>query len=191
MLHVTRYTLHAMDSVLDPVKIVRFFELKNGDYAADFGSGHGYFIIPLAKSVSPDGKVFAIDIQRQMLDVTRAKSKLENLLNVECIWSDLENPQGSKLKDDFVDLVLLTNILHQSDQKENIIKEAYRILHSSGRLAVIEWDTEKAADSFGPPHAMRIGKEVVINLAQDQLFSVAQEFDAGSHHYGILFVKKS
>ena len=177
-------------SVLDPKKIVHFLGLKNGDYVADFGSGHGYFIIPLAKSVSPDGKVFAIDIQRQMLDITRAKSKLENLLNVECIWSDLENPQGSKLKDDFVDLVLLTNILHQSDQKENIIKEAYRILRANGRLAVIEWDVETPTDSFGPPHAMRIGKEAVINLCTGQSFLVAQEFDAGSHHYGILFVKK-
>ena len=177
--------------MLDPAAVVQLFGLKNGDYVADFGSGHGYFIVPLAKSVSPDGKVFAIDIQRQMLDVARAKSKLENLLNVECIWSDLENPQGSKLKDDFVDLVLLTNILHQSDQKENIIKEAHRILRSNGRLALIEWEAGEKNGGFGPPDEMRIAKETAVNLCTGQSFSLEKEFDAGSHHYGLFFVKKT
>ena len=178
-------------NVLDPTRIVQSFGLKNGDYVADFGSGHGYFIIPLAKSVAPDGKVFAIDIQREMLDVTRAKTKLENLLNVECIWSDLENPQGSKLKDDFVDLVLLTNILHQSDKKEYILKEAHRILRKDGRLVVIEWRTGETNNSFGPSSDTRVSKEATINLASSQSFSNTQELDAGNHHYGILFTKKS
>ena len=176
-------------NVLDPKKIVESFGLKNGDFVADFGSGHGYFVIPLARNVSPEGKVFAIDIQRQMLDVTRAKSKLENLLNVECILSDLEIPQGSKLKDNFVDLVLITNILHQSSQKENIIKEAYRILRAGGRLAVIDWNKGEK-NGFGPPDEIRVAKDTVMQLGIDQSFSPAQDFDAGNHHYGIIFVKK-
>ncbi len=175
--------------VLNPLKIVQLFGLKNGDYVADFGSGHGYFIGPIAKSILPEGKVFAIDIQKDMLDVARAKSKLENLPNVECIWSDLENIQGSKLKDDFVDFVLITNVLHQSDKKENIIKEAQRVLRSNGRLAIIEWEIGEEHSNFGPPVERRIDKATAINLAVSQLFSVQQEFDAGKYQYGILFVK--
>ena len=183
-------SLQEQKRVLDPATAVRLFDLKNGDFVADFGSGNGYFVIPLAKSVAPDGKVFAIDIQRDMLDVVRAKSKLENLHNIEYIWSDLEQPQGSKLKDDFVDFVLATNILHQSDQKEAIIKEASRILRSTGRFALIEWETGEKASTFGPPNEMRISKEAAINLYANQSFSVQEEFDAGSNHYGIIFVKK-
>ena len=178
-------------NVLNPAKIVELFGLKNGDYVADFGSGHGYFIIPLAKSVRHEGKVFAIDIQRQMLDVTRAKSKLENLHNIECIWSDLEKPEGSKLKNEFVDLVLMTNILHQSDQKENIIREAHRILRPNGRLALIEWEAGEENQGFGPVNEMRTSKESAMNLCLSQSFSVEREFDAGSHHYGILFTKNN
>lgn len=176
--------------MLDPATAVRMFDLKNGDFVADFGSGNGYFVIPLAKSVAPDGKIFAIDIQRDMLDVVRAKSKLENLHNIEYIWSDLEQPQGSKLKDDYVDLVLATSILHQADHKEVVIKEAHRILRATGRLALIEWETGENANSFGPPHEMRVSKETIINLCANESFSIEKEFDAGSNHYGIIFVKK-
>ncbi len=183
--------LEQSKNVLDPIHIVRMFDLKNGDYVADFGSGNGYFIIPLARSVIPDGKIFAIDIQRQMLDVTRTKSKLENLHDIEYIWSDLETPNGSKLKDNFVNLVLITGLLHQSEQKEAIIKEAYRILTPGGRMALIEWSAEMDGMNLGPANDMRIGKEVAISLCINQSFSVQKEFDAGSHHYGIVFVKKS
>lgn len=177
-------------NVLDPLSIVRMLDLKNGDYVADFGSGGGYFIIPLARSVAPNGKIFAIDIQRQMLDLARTKSKLENLHDIEYIWSDLEMPNGSKLKDNFVNLVLITSLLHQGQQKETILKEAYRILMPGGRLVIIEWNMESGGTNLGPPNEMRISKEAAISLCASQLFSIQKEFDAGSHHYGILFVKK-
>ena len=174
-------------NVLDPQKIVASFELKNGDYVADFGSGHGYFILALARSVAPNGKVFAIDIQRSMLDVVRAKVRLENIHNIDFILSDLENPQGSKLKNDFVDLVLITNVLHQSEHKDAIIKEAARILHPEGRIALIEW--ESSSTGFGPPTDMRISKDAAINLCKAQSLSFEKEFPAGNYHYGLIFKK--
>ena len=182
--------LQEIKKMLDPATVVRLFDLKNGDFVADFGSGNGYFVIPLAQSVAPDGKVFAIDIQRDMLDVVRAKSKLENIHNVEYIWSDLEQSNGSKLKNNFVDLVLATNILHQSDQKKAIIKEAYRILRSNGHFGLIEWETGEKANNLGPPDEMRVSKETAMKLFTGQSFSVEKEFDAGSNHYGIIFIKK-
>jgi len=175
--------------MLNPEIIVRSFGLKNGDYVADFGSGHGYFIIPLARMVAPKGKIFAIDIQRSVLDVTRGKLKLENLLNAECIWSDLENPEGSKLKNDYVDFVLITNILHQAEKKDQLIKEAWRVLRSGGRMALIEWEAGKEKNTLGPPLSVRVSKKDAINLCTDRRFTLEKEFDAGAHHYGVMFVK--
>ena len=120
---------------------------------------------------------------------TGAKSKLENLLNIEYIWSDLEMPQGSKLKDDFVDFVLITNILHQASQKENILAEAHRILRTHGHLAIIDWQEGEQTKGFGPSNEIRIAKDVAAHLATNQSFSLVQEFHAGNYHYGILFVK--
>lgn len=175
-------------TVLDPQKTVALLSIKNGDYVADFGSGHGYFTIPLARYAAPNGKVFAVDIQRSMLDVVRAKSTLEHILNIEYIWSDLESPEGSKLKNEFVDLVVITNILHQSSRKEEIIREAQRILRPGGRLVLIEWE-DGAMSGFGPPTDMRIPQETARTLCRAQSLTLLQEFDAGGHHYGLIFTK--
>ncbi|MDP3778546.1 MAG: class I SAM-dependent methyltransferase [bacterium] len=177
------------NSVADPVRIVSSLGLANGDFVADFGSGHGYFVIPLAQSVAPNGKVFAIDIQREKLEVTRVKAKLEHLYNIEYIQGDLEQIQGSKLKNERADLVIITNILHQAEHKKQIIKEAQRILSTHGRLAIIEWQAEETS-GFGPPRDMRIAKETAMNLCTAESFLFEKEFDAGSHHYGMLFIKK-
>ncbi|MDP3769757.1 MAG: class I SAM-dependent methyltransferase [Candidatus Sungbacteria bacterium] len=176
-------------TVLDPAKIVPIFNLTCGDHVADFGSGHGYFAISLAHAVCADGKVYAIDIQRPILDVIRAKSKLENLLNVECIWSDLEQPMGSKLKDNFIDFVFIGNALFQAEQKENMLKEAFRILRTDAKLAIIEWDPAEQNPTFGPPQETRIAKEIIMGLCLNQSFILEKEFNAGSHHYGLLFKK--
>lgn len=177
-------------NVSNPAQIVSSLGLTNGDFVADFGSGHGYYVIPLAQAVAPNGKVFAIDIQRHVLDVTRAKSKFKNIQGIEYMWADIEQSQGSKLKNDFVDLVLIANILHQTSRQQDIIKEAYRVLYPFARLALIEWKRGKETTPFGPPHELRIDKQAAINLCASQSFVVEREFDAGSHHYGILFAKK-
>lgn len=177
--------------MLDPQKIVTSFKLEPGDHVADFGSGHGYFTIPLSRAVGHEGKVYAIDIQRSLLDVVRAKAKIENLLNIEFIWANLEALGGSKIKSDFADFVLIGNILYQAEQKENIIKEAHRILRSGGILAVIEWEKESGQHTgLGPAHELRVSREDTTRMCQSILFADASILEVGSHHYALLFKKK-
>jgi len=179
--------MNEADGFLEPDRIVKSFGLEKGDYAADFGAGHGYFTIPMARLAGGDGKVYAIDVQKSVLDIIRTKAKVEHLLNIESIWTDLDMPQGSKLKDNFLDFVLIASILFQSEKKENIIKEAYRVLREKGRLAVIEWDE---SSSFGPAKEFLMKKETVKELAVNEGFDFDREFSAGSYHYGLLFIKR-
>lgn len=172
---------------LEPDRIVRSFDLEKGDHAADFGAGHGYFTVPLAREVGGNGKVYAIDIQKPVLDIIRAKAKIEHLLNIEPVWADLDTPRGSKLKDDFLDFVLISNAFFQSEKKEIIIQEAYRVLHKKGRLAIIEWEE---FPNFGPPKELLVRKETAKKMAQEAGFELDREFEAGTHHYGLLFIKK-
>ena len=72
---------------LEPDRIVKSFDLERGDYVADFGAGHGYFVIPLARTVGGDGKVYALDIQKEVLEIIRAKAKLEHLLNICLLYT--------------------------------------------------------------------------------------------------------
>lgn len=173
---------------LEPERIVRYFDLKAGDHVADFGAGHGYFSIPMARIVGGDGKVYALDIQKSVLDIIRAKAKLEHLLNIEPVWADLDEPQGSKLKDKFIDFVVIANILFQAEKKDNIFREAHRILREGGKLAVVEWDETPAP--MGPQLNLRVKKDTAKGLALQAGFETEKEFEAGSHHYGLLFVKK-
>jgi len=205
---------------LEPEKVVPFFGVKRGDHVADFGVGHGYFTIPLAREAGGDGKVYAIDIQQSALDVIRAKAAQEHLLNIEYVWADLEAPRGSHLKDQFVDFVLIANILFQVENKLGLMQEAYRVLRQGGRMAMVEWSSQEAgkqwettpaadvaislapntgggknlpsslARGLGPRPELWMKKESARVLALQSGFELDREFATGSHHYGLLFVKK-
>mgnify|MGYP001570026872 FL=1 len=172
---------------LAPDRIVANFGLKAGDNAADFGDGHGYFSIPLARSVGPEGKVYAIDIQRPVLDTIRSHAKTQHLLNMEYVWGDLDDPGGSRLPDRFIDFVLVGNILFQVEHKEVMLGEAWRILREGGRLALVEW--EHSRDRLGPPLEARVKKETARSLAIQAGFEFDREFSASPRHYGLLFYK--
>lgn len=174
---------------IDPQRIVGYFGLSKGDYVADFGAGHGYFAIPMARIVGGDGRVYAIDIQKATLDVIRSKAKIENLLNIELVWADLEEPDGSHIKSEYVDFVVIANILYQVEKKEAVLREAYRILRKGGRVAIIEWEEIQDRSGLGPPAHLRISKRQLKDLAQRVGFEADREFGAGSHHYGLLFRK--
>lgn len=173
---------------IEPERVVSYFELQKGDYVAEFGAGHGYFTIPMARAVGGEGKVFAIDVQKGVLEIIRSRSRLENLSNIELIWADLELSGGSKLKNDSVEFVLVANILFQAENKSMLLKEAHRIMRPEGRLAIIEWD--ESVTPFGPPPHLRMRKDAVLDAARQVGFELDHEFEAGSHHYGLLFIKK-
>lgn len=172
---------------LEPERIVRYFGLDRGDYAADFGAGHGYFTIPMARAVGGEGRVYALDIQKAALDIIRSKAKLEHLLNIDLIWTDLDMPRGSKLKDKFLDFVLVSNILFQMERKDRLLEETFRVLREKGTLAVVEWD--ETSTPLGPALGLRAKKADAMRLAKDAGFQLDREFEAGSHHYGLLFRK--
>jgi len=205
------------NSFLEPARIVAGFGVRPGDHIADFGAGHGYFTIPLARAAGPNGKVYAIDVQDATLDAIRSKAGFEHLRNIECVRADLDMPAGSRLKDRFIDLVVMASILFQAEDRDMVVREAWRILRESGRLAMIEWNAvpmlrdiagkgtagtgamplDETATSatghgagIGPPPEARIKKETARAVAVQAGFEYDREFSAGSHHYGLLFVKK-
>lgn len=175
------------DNFLHPERIIGLLEIQKGSVIADFGAGHGYFTLPLGRATGPDGRVYAIDIQKAGLTVIRTKAKLEHLLQIELIWSDLDRPNGSQLKEASVDLVLMANILFQSEKKIDILQEAYRVLKPGGRAVLIESKPDEP--SFGPPVSLRVSAETVQKAAAHTGLAFEREISVGSHHYGLIFRK--
>ncbi len=150
--------------------------------AADFGSGSGGWAIPLAK-ILEEGKVFAIDVLEEPLSALHTKAEIEKLFNIETIESNVE--KGTRLMKESCDLVLMTNLLFEVENKKSLLEEGKRVLKSGGKILIIDW---KKDVSFGPK-----GKEVlpgeIKNIAQEVGLKLEREVEAGLYHWGLIVVK--
>ncbi|OGD31128.1 hypothetical protein A2W39_03320 [Candidatus Azambacteria bacterium RIFCSPHIGHO2_01_46_10] len=172
---------------IHPEEIIKELNLKPGIKIADFGSGSGVFTILLAKAIAPEGKIYALDVLKETLDVIQTKAKSEGLFNVETIWANLEAKGGSKLPDDSQDLVMIANVLFQSTMKSNILSEAKRILSPAGKLAVIDWRPD--AKGVGPEEGYRLSPQECVKIASELGFKLDKEFVAGAYHWGLILTK--
>ncbi len=162
--------------------------IGEGMHVADFGAGIGHYTVAIAKKVGEYGKVFAIDVQAEHLNALKNEAKRKRLHNIELIHSDLERPQGSCLPDNLIDRVVIVNMLFQNEHPEHIVKEAKRILKSKGRVVVIEWI--ESFNHMGPHPDHVLPRERAMKIFSDEGFEFEKGFDAGSHHYGLLFKNK-
>jgi ubiquinone/menaquinone biosynthesis C-methylase UbiE len=177
----------APNTFLDPDKIFKEVEVRAGMVIADFGAGSGFFSLAAAKKVGREGRVFAIDVLESSLEAIESRAKSSGLVNIQTTHSDLEKPEGSKLKASSCDFVLVSNILFQAHERKMILAEAYRILKSGGQALIIDWIPEKM--SAGKDDLKPLPKEEANQLALEAGFSFLREIPAGSHHYGLLFKK--
>ena len=157
-------------------------------HIADFGAGSGFYSMSLAEEVGDNGRVYAIDVQKDLLQKIKNEAKAKGVSNLEIIWGNVEKAGGTKMGDNTIDIVVIANILFQAEDKNNVCIEAKRILKVGGRALVIDW-----LDSFG---GLGPTKENVFLLSsakdifQKNGFVLDKEFDAGDHHYGLIFKKQ-
>lgn len=168
---------------LRPEQTLKQLDIHDGIAVADFGSGRGYFSIPMAK-INPNGTVYAVDVIEEALQAVRAKAKLEKIFNIQTIRANLEVLGGSKLDDQSIDLVILANILFQTKNKKDILKEVKRVLKNGGKVAIIDWIEGVA---MAPKEGWLISKEEAQQLAEETGFDLDKELEVDEHHFGLLF----
>lgn len=117
----------------NPVKILNPL-VKKGMTVLDYGCGNGFFTLPLAKIVGNDGKVYAVDIQREMLEKLTHKLSATKIKNVFQILIGFENLPPTET----VDFVIAINVVHEIPDKKNFFKEMYGVLKPGGKLLVVE-----------------------------------------------------
>ncbi len=159
--------------------------IGQGMIVADFGTGGGAYILPLLQRVGEFGEVFAVDVQAEKLSRILNEVRRYGYKNLSVLHSDLESEEGSPIKSRYCDHVIISNTLHTLENKEAVLVEAKRVLKKTGLLHVIDWK-----DSFGhigPHKDLIVHKKQVIELAQNKGFKLCKEFDAGDHHYGLVF----
>lgn len=170
-----------------PEEVVKNFGLEPGMVVADFGCGSGHYTIAAAKIVSKNGTVYAIDVQKEMLQAVKSRAEINNLKNIEIIWADLEAPEGSHLASGSLDFVIISNILFQAENHGQIAKEAFRVLKNEGRVAMIEW--LESFGGLGPRPEDIVSRDNCKKIFTEEGFILDKEFDPGEHHYEIIFHK--
>ena len=170
-----------------PEKNISQFELAPGMQVADLGSGVGFYSIALAKAVGPSGKVYSVDIQKELLLKLQEDAANFGIHNIKLIWGDLDLERSSTLDDNSLDRVLIANTLFQIENKETLIQEAKRILVPGGKLLVIDW--KSSYGGLGPKSNDVLKEDVAKSLIESYGFSFVKDIDAGDNHYGFI-VKK-
>ena len=159
--------------------------LRKGMRVADLGVGSGRHAISAGRIVGEGGRVYAVDVQEDVL-IRLADDLLRlGIKNVETIVGDLEKAGSTKLKEQSVDAVILSNVLFQIEHKDRVMAEIKRILKPAGKLLVVDW-----AGSYGGigPHEDYVFPEhSAEKMFIDAGFYKAKSFRAGAHHYSILF----
>jgi len=173
----------------DPEKNIEQFSVGADFKVADFGAGSGAYSFALAKKLGDDGRVYTLEVKKDLLSRISSEARDQNLYNIEVIWGDIETVGGTKLGDNSMNAVVAANVFFQIEDKKAAVQEIKRVLLLEGRVLVVDW-----IDSFGGlgPQVGNLVKESTIqDLFELAGFSFERSIDAGAHHYGLIFKKSS
>ena len=165
----------------DPLSNVLQMGLREGVSVADLGSGSGHYAVAAANVVGESGRVYAVDVQEDVLRRLSSEAK-ERELSLETIHADIEK---LPFKDASMDAAILSNVLFQIPKKEDVLKEAKRILKSKGKLLVIDW--AGGYSGMGPANDAVVAEADAERLLIAAGFHKAKAFRGGPHHYALLF----
>lgn len=143
-----------------PRQAVQLLDLMPGMTVADVGAGSGYYTEMLSLAVGDQGKVFATDIQPEMLRLLDRRIQARKLSNVQTM---LGGASESSLPADSCDLILLVDVYHEFSQPQAMLKSLLAALKPGGRLVLLEFRKEDAAVPIRPDHKMSV-KEVRAEL---------------------------
>lgn len=168
-----------------PRKLLEALRLKPGQQVCDFGCGNGYYTLPLARAVGPRGKVLAVDIQQEMLDLLENRALPRGLENIEPVLATLEDP---KLPRRQLDLVLLVDVYHELSHPEVILQAIHASLNKTGRVALVEFREEDPRVPIRPRHKMsqpQMMKEIGANH-----FKLVGQFEGLPWQHVLFFARK-
>lgn len=119
----------------NPFKILNPY-ISEGMTVLDYGCGNGYFSIPLSKMAGNSGKVFAVDIQKEMLDKLSAKIQALNISNITAIHCGKDKLKLPVL----ADFAIAVYVVHEIPDQKKFFREVFDLLNPNGKLLVIEPD---------------------------------------------------
>ncbi len=176
------------NKLLNATELLQKAGIAEGWQVADLGCGaNGHFLFPAAKLVGPQGKVYAVDVRKFVLDHIKSRCEIEGIENIVPIWANLENYETTGIPSYTLDLAILVNVLFQSQKHFAILREARRITKKGGRILAVDW--KKTRTAVGPPQDWRVDPEALEAMFYRLELEIKEKFDAGKYHFGFLLEK--
>jgi SAM-dependent methyltransferase len=156
----------------DCTTMLKQLNLKSGQTVVDFGCGNGFYTLKMAKLVAPNGKVLAVDIQPEMLDLLRQRAKDEKIDDIDevlCTTTDPKLPEGK------VDLILIVDTYHEISNPVEVLAGLRKSLAPHGRVALVEFRGEDPNVPIKPLHKM--SKAQIMKEWPANGFKLVDQFD--------------
>lgn len=168
-----------------PDLLIGALHIRPGAIVADIGSGTGYFTWRLAQQVGPQGKVYAVDLQESMLDLTKAAVDAHKLTNVEYVRATERSP---RLPDRSIDLAFVAYAYHEFGDPEAMMASIRRALKPGGRVVILEYAKESRIAPASPLHKMSF--EEIRREIEPMGFAIDQLLDFLPVQHGVVFTIK-
>jgi SAM-dependent methyltransferase len=163
----------------------KMLKVKEGDAVADVGAGTGYHTFKLSILVGAKGKVYAVDIQKEMLDIIRSRAKVGKVKNVTPVQGTIKDP---KLPEGKIDMILMVDVYHEFSDPYEMTQGMVKALKPGGRLIFVEYRLEDPMVPIKVLHKMS-EKQVLKEMEQFPLQHAATLGDLPWQHV-IIFEKK-
>lgn len=169
-----------------PAKLLPLLKLNPGDAVADVGAGSGFYTFKLVELVGAKGKVYATDIQKQMLTIIAQRAKAKKIDNIVRVHGTVKDP---KLPADTLDMILLVDVYHEFSFPYEMTAGMVKALKKGGRLVFVEYRMENPDVPIKLVHKMS-EKQVIREMAEfPQLKHVKTHEDLPWQHV-IVFEKQ-
>jgi len=168
----------------EPQRLLDALHLKPGQQVCDYGCGNGFYAIRLAQLVGPKGKVFAVDIQQEMLDLLDARCKARGLGNIQPV---LATEKDSQLQAHKLDWLLLVDVYHELSYPGEVLAEIRKSLNPLGRIALVEYREEDPTVPIKPLHKMSQAQALKELTANG--FKLVGQFDGMPWQHVLFFAR--
>ncbi len=175
----------ARDAYQKPHEVLTALDLKPGEAIADIGAGSGYFTFRLARHVGDAGRVYAVDINPDM--VVHLNRRIRDL-NVKNVVTILSAPDDPLLADASIDRFFICDTWHHIENHAHYLALLKKMLKRGGQVVMI--DFKKVETPVGPPMEMRIDQNALLTEMQTNGFKLISEYRFLPYQYFLVFAVK-
>jgi ubiquinone/menaquinone biosynthesis C-methylase UbiE len=146
---------------LNPEHLMDAASVRFGHHVADIGTGRtGHLVFPLAGRVGDEGKVYAVDIDPECVQMVESLRRQRGAMNLHPVWGDAEDQGSLAIPAASLDVAFLVNALWSMKQHAEVAQELGRLMKDSGRIFVMDW-RENSLHPLAPHEDYRQHPELI------------------------------